>query len=69
MTPEITRLVVDLPGDGTARVWIGLRWAVLVLPADPPLVVAPHTWDGPTMAAFGQALGEASAHLPPAGAP
>lgn len=62
--PEVTRLVVDLPGNGTARVWLGLRWAVLVLPADPPLIVPPRTWDGPVMAAFAQALDEASAHCP-----
>lgn len=62
--PEFTRLTTDLPGGGQARVWLGLRWAVLVLPCDPPLVVPPRVWDGPTMAAFAEALGEAAAHCP-----
>lgn len=66
MSPEVTRLTTDLPGGGQARVWLALRWAVLILPNDPPLIVAPRTWDGPTMAAFARALDEAAPHCPAA---
>ena len=63
--PEIARLSTDLPSGGRARVWLGPHWAVLIVPGSPPLIVAPHVWDGPTMAAFGQALDEAAAHVSP----
>lgn len=60
--PEITRVSAEL-SSGHARVWVGRHFVVAVLDGA-PLVVPPHTWDGPTMAAFAQALDEAAAHCP-----
>lgn len=61
---RMARMTVEL-SVGTARVWVGLRFVVLVVGGS-AIVVPPHrrfVWDAGTARAFAVALAEAAPHI------